>query len=86
MWNPGPDRARTTWQTRPALRTTEFFEEAASVFREARDEGRPPDGQRMTRIVETYSDEFRLGTSFDPRRAKPAWSFDIPLRVAGVDR
>jgi uncharacterized cupin superfamily protein len=62
MWNPGPERARTSWQTRPALRTAEFFEAAASVFREAHDEGRPPDGQRMGQIVETYSEEFRLGT------------------------
>jgi mannose-6-phosphate isomerase-like protein (cupin superfamily) len=62
MWNPGPERARTNWQTRPALRTAEFFEEAASVFRDAEAEGRPPDGQRMARVVETYSEEFRLGT------------------------
>jgi mannose-6-phosphate isomerase-like protein (cupin superfamily) len=60
MWNPGPDRARTNWQTRPALRTAEFFEEAARVFREAQAEGSSPDGQRMAQIVETYSEEFRL--------------------------
>jgi quercetin dioxygenase-like cupin family protein len=26
MWNQGPERARTLWQTRPALRTEDFFE------------------------------------------------------------
>jgi len=25
MWNEGPERARTLWQTRPALRTENFF-------------------------------------------------------------
>jgi quercetin dioxygenase-like cupin family protein len=60
MWNDGPDRARTRWETRPALRTEEFFEQTAQVFRDAEEQGREPDGSRLAAIVETYSDEFRI--------------------------
>jgi quercetin dioxygenase-like cupin family protein len=61
MWNEGPEQARTLWQTRPALRTEEFFEQTAAVFRQAHEEGRDPDGERLAEIVQTYSDEFRVG-------------------------
>jgi mannose-6-phosphate isomerase-like protein (cupin superfamily) len=62
MWNPGPEPARTLWQTRPALRTEEFFEQTAAVFSEALEQGRGPDGARLGEIVETHSDEFRIAT------------------------
>ena len=61
MWNDGPETARTLWQTRPALRTEEFFEQTAAVFREAQEQGRDPDGEKLAEIVQTFSDEFRLG-------------------------
>jgi mannose-6-phosphate isomerase-like protein (cupin superfamily) len=61
MWNEGPEPARTLWQTRPALRTEEFFEQTAAVFREAQEQGRDPDGEKLAEIVQTFSDEFRLG-------------------------
>ena len=60
MWNDGPERARTRWETRPALRTEQFFEQTAQVFRDAQEQGREPDGNRLAAIVETYSDEFRI--------------------------
>ena len=60
MWNDGPGPARTLWQTRPALRTEEFFEQTAAVFREAHEQGTEPDGARLLEIVETFSDEFRV--------------------------
>ena len=61
MWNEGPEPARTLWQTRPALRTEEFFEQTAAVFREAQEQGRDPDGEKLAEIVQTFSDEFRVG-------------------------
>ena len=61
MWNEGPEQARTRWETRPALRTEEFFEQTAAVFQEAHEQGRDPDGERLGEIVQTYSDEFRVG-------------------------
>ena len=60
MWNEGPEPARTLWQTRPALRTEDFFEQTAAVFSEAREQGRDPDGQKLAEIVQTFSDEFRV--------------------------
>jgi mannose-6-phosphate isomerase-like protein (cupin superfamily) len=60
MWNEGPERARTRWETRPAMRTEEFFEQTAQVFRDAHERGGEPDGDRLAAIVETYSDEFRV--------------------------
>jgi hypothetical protein len=40
--------------------------DAGGAFRDPRGvdarEGRPPDGQRMAQIVETFSDEFRIVT------------------------
>jgi mannose-6-phosphate isomerase-like protein (cupin superfamily) len=61
MWNEGPEPARTLWQTRPALRTEEFFERTAAVFQGAKEQGRDLDGERLAEIVRTYSDEFRVG-------------------------
>ena len=60
MWNDGPEQARTLWQTRPALRTEEFFEQTSQVFREAHESGESPDGARLGAIVEEFSDEFRV--------------------------
>ena len=65
MWNEGPEQARTLWQTRPALRTEEFFEQTAAVFSEAQEQGRDPDGERLAEIVQEFSDEFQVG-SVDP--------------------
>jgi mannose-6-phosphate isomerase-like protein (cupin superfamily) len=63
MWNEGPDPARTLWQTRPALRTEEFFEQTAAVFSAAQEQGHDPDGEKLAEIVQTFSDEFRIGNA-----------------------
>ena len=62
MWNNGPERARTRWETRPALRTEDFFEQTSAVFRQAHEQGTEPDGARLAQIVKEFSDEFRVGS------------------------
>ncbi len=61
MWNDGAVQAHTLWQTRPALRTEEFFEQTSKVFREAHERGGDPDGARLLAIVEKFRNEFRVG-------------------------
>jgi len=60
MWNEGPDRARTLWQTRPALRTEDFFE---SLFRLAKEsssgEARKPGALRTAVFASEFRNEFR---------------------------
>jgi mannose-6-phosphate isomerase-like protein (cupin superfamily) len=60
MWNAEDRPARTRWQTRPALRTEEFFE---TVFRLAR-EGKTnekgiPNPLQLAVVANAYRDEFR---------------------------
>ena len=54
MWNGGPERARTRWQTRPALRTEDFFETIVGLG----GAGKPGALQRAV-IASEYRDEFR---------------------------
>ncbi len=63
MWNPGPEVARTRWETRPALRTEDFFEATARVFQRAAESGEAPDGEELAAIVSRHQDEFRLPSS-----------------------
>jgi mannose-6-phosphate isomerase-like protein (cupin superfamily) len=60
MWNAGEARARTRWQTRPALRTEQFFETVFRLAREGKtnDKGMPNPLQ-LGVITRTYRDEFR---------------------------
>jgi mannose-6-phosphate isomerase-like protein (cupin superfamily) len=54
MWNPGPGRSRTLWQTRPALRTENFFE---TIVRRG---GAGKAGPLQTAMIASeYRDEFR---------------------------
>jgi mannose-6-phosphate isomerase-like protein (cupin superfamily) len=54
MWNEGPERARALWQTRPALRTENFFE---TIMRLG---GAGKAGVLQTAVIaNTYRDEFR---------------------------
>jgi mannose-6-phosphate isomerase-like protein (cupin superfamily) len=57
MWNAGPEDAVVLWQTRPALRTEEFFEIVAML---ARGEDAPVDGAT---VMEDYADVFRLANT-----------------------
>ena len=54
MWNEGPGRAKTLWQTRPALRTENFFEAIVGLG----GAGKPDLLQRAV-IASEYRDEFR---------------------------
>jgi mannose-6-phosphate isomerase-like protein (cupin superfamily) len=56
MWNEGPGRARTLWQTRPALRTEDFFE---ALFRLAKDGEGKPGALRTAVFANEFRDEFR---------------------------
>jgi quercetin dioxygenase-like cupin family protein len=54
MWNEGPQRARTLWQTRPALRTENFFEAIVRLGSAGRQ------GPLQTAVLASeYRDEFR---------------------------
>jgi hypothetical protein len=62
MWNPGPQRARAVWQTRPALKTEAFFEIVWGLAHAAKandKDGPTPD--EAAAMMRQYSDEFRLG-------------------------
>jgi mannose-6-phosphate isomerase-like protein (cupin superfamily) len=57
MWNAGDEPAVVLWQTRPALRTEEFFETVAKL---ARGEDAGIDGAR---VLDEYADVFRLANT-----------------------
>jgi mannose-6-phosphate isomerase-like protein (cupin superfamily) len=61
MWNPGPERTRAVWQTRPALRTEQFFEMVWGLAQAAARGEDPPDPERAAQMLGEYADEFRLG-------------------------
>ncbi len=59
MWNPSAEnRAVVLWQTRPALRTEQFFEAVAALM--AKDE---PDSTEGAQLVGEFSDVFRPAPS-----------------------
>jgi hypothetical protein len=60
MWNEGPDTARTRWQTRPALRTENFFESTFRLAREGKtNEKGLPGPLQLAVVASEYRDEFR---------------------------
>ena len=59
MWNEGPERARTLWQTRPALRTEEFFETLFRIAREGDAAEQKPGALRTAVFASEFRDEFR---------------------------
>jgi quercetin dioxygenase-like cupin family protein len=62
MWNPGPAPARALWQTRPALRSEEFFEMVWRLARTAKeDPENAPDPDRVAAMMRDFEDVFRLG-------------------------
>jgi quercetin dioxygenase-like cupin family protein len=64
MWNEGPGEARTLWQTRPALRTENFFE---TIMRLG---GAGKAGPLQTAVVaREYRDEFRATSPPPPIQA-----------------
>src|SRR6266508_2450801 len=61
MWNPGSEPARVLWQTRPALRTEEWFRAIDALHREGRvgKHGRPGP-LAFGAFLSEYDDIFRL--------------------------
>jgi mannose-6-phosphate isomerase-like protein (cupin superfamily) len=57
MWNAGDEPVVLVWQTRPALRTEEFFETVAKL---ARGEDA---GVDAARLLDEYADVFRLANT-----------------------
>jgi hypothetical protein len=63
MWNEGPDTARSRWQTRPALRTEEFFKTTFRLAREGKtNENGMPGPLQLAVIASEFRDEFRTTT------------------------
>lgn len=56
MWNDGDEEAQFRWETRPALRSEEFFEHLYGL---AGNGGRPP-LLSLAALFRAYRDEFRL--------------------------
>jgi quercetin dioxygenase-like cupin family protein len=61
MWNGGRETARVAWETRPALRSEEFFRAVARVA-EAAMSGDPQSGDVPSgeALLREFRDEFRL--------------------------
>jgi mannose-6-phosphate isomerase-like protein (cupin superfamily) len=61
MWNAGSDTARLAWETRPALRTEDFFRAVARVAEAAMSgEPLPDDAPSGEALLREFRDEFRL--------------------------
>ena len=69
MWNPGPGRARTRWQTRPALRTEDFFETTFRLTRESASSNKGMGRLQVAVLAGTYRDEFRPTSPPQPVQA-----------------
>jgi quercetin dioxygenase-like cupin family protein len=62
-WNGGEDEARVRWETRPALRTEEFFETVAGLAREGKVTAKGPSNPLLGAILmREFRNEFRLAT------------------------
>jgi mannose-6-phosphate isomerase-like protein (cupin superfamily) len=67
MWNEGVEPATALWQTRPALRTLEWFETIDSLHREGRVAGNGMPGPlAFATLLTEYRDVFRLAVGPDP--------------------
>ncbi len=63
MWTTPTTSARARWQTRPALRSADFFATAARLAREGRLRSNgTPNLWDAALLLRTYRDEFRLGS------------------------
>jgi quercetin dioxygenase-like cupin family protein len=64
VWNPNDETARVTWETRPALRTEQWFRGVDAVVREAGD--KTPSPLAFAALLSEYRDCFRLAVGPDP--------------------
>lgn len=77
MWNVEEGETRVNWQTRPALKTEEFFETVWGLAKDGKvDEKGVPNLLQVAVIAREYEDEFRL--------AKPPWPVQKALLAALV--
>jgi mannose-6-phosphate isomerase-like protein (cupin superfamily) len=58
VWNPNDEPADVTWETRPALRTEQWFRGVDAVVREAGDKS--PSPLAFAALLSEYGDCFRL--------------------------
>jgi quercetin dioxygenase-like cupin family protein len=60
MWNEGDEQARVTWQTRPALRSEEFFRKVGALAQEGQLTARGPrDPLVGAAVMQEFRNEFR---------------------------
>jgi hypothetical protein len=64
VWNPHNEPARVTWETRPALRTEQWFRGVDRVVRAAG--GGTPSPLAFATLLSEYRDCFRLAVGPDP--------------------
>jgi mannose-6-phosphate isomerase-like protein (cupin superfamily) len=61
MWNPEPIEARVRWETRPALRTEQFFESLVALARQGRVNAKgAPDSFSRALLLYAHRHEMRL--------------------------
>jgi quercetin dioxygenase-like cupin family protein len=77
MWNEGPGPARTLWQTRPALRTEDFFEALFGIARDA-SAGEKPGLLRTAVFASEFRDEFRPTSPSAPIQAVAVFAI-VPI-------
>jgi mannose-6-phosphate isomerase-like protein (cupin superfamily) len=70
MWNGAADQARVRWQTRPAMRTEEFFETAFRLAEQGKIGEKGPRNPLLgASLMHRFRDEFRLASPPGPLQA-----------------
>jgi quercetin dioxygenase-like cupin family protein len=64
VWNPNDETARVTWETRPALRTEDWFRGVDALVRRAGEKA--PSALAYATLLSEYRDCFRLAVGPDP--------------------
>ena len=82
MWNGGGDQARVLWQTRPALRSEEFFRQVGTLAQEGKLTARGPrDPILGAAVMQEFRAEFRPTS---PPALLQAVAFPVLAMVARV--
>lgn len=69
MFNSSDERGELLWQTRPALRTGDFFERIWTLQRKAASEDAEPSLMQLAGVLNEHRDEFRLASPPEPIQA-----------------
>lgn len=84
MWNASEEPATVTWQTRPALRTEEWFRAIDDLYRQGRvGRGGEPGPLAYATLLTEYRDVFRLAVGPDPVVRRILGLLAIPGRARG---